>query len=80
MYQMSIINSYFLAEKEVAELNVKGATSSPFLNNDFPLIASLDNNDQTFYHSKHNQGWVKYEIAQAYVTLVRVQNRHDCCS
>ena len=76
----SNINSkFFVAEDELKKMDIVGATSSGEHSTRYKLSNSYDNNDGTFFHSSGNDGFAKYQIEESDVTLVKVQNRPDCC-
>ena len=71
---------WFSADKRVVKLPVKDATSSNIWSNSYLLAYSYDENAKTFFHAKDAKiGWAKYHIKKAFVRLVRLQNRPDCC-
>ena len=72
---VSVESPYFL-------VNITNATSSEAYAKQFRVEYSYDGNGRTLFHSREKNGsWAEYELEpdQVNVTLVRLQNRHNCC-
>ena len=67
----------FIAEGEpFVKVPIVEATSSPPITYKFPLAASFDQKEDTYFQSLESRnGWAQYKFPESFVRLVRIKNR-----